>query len=132
MAPEQAQGKIELLNERSDVYALGAVLYFLLTGQSPRQAGSTHARPRQINASIPRPIEAVCLQAMAQHREDRYPSAQKIADDITRFLDGQPVLAYPENIFEKSGRWLGKNRFILFLILAYLLMRVIVFLFAGR
>jgi eukaryotic-like serine/threonine-protein kinase len=143
MAPEQARGQTELLDERSDVYALGAILYFLLTGRPPYESGvATDAReqagagrpmrPRQIDPKIPRAIEATCLKAMSAGREDRYASAEEIAGDVVRFLDGQPVSAYRENIFEKAGRWLGKNRFIVLLIVAYLIMRLIVFFSVGR
>ncbi|MEK6301521.1 MAG: serine/threonine-protein kinase [Acidobacteriota bacterium] len=139
MAPEQAEGKTDLLDQLSDVYALGAILYFLLTRRVPFEAtGSAEGtrirppRPRQINRKIPRAIEAVCLKAMSEIREDRYASAEEIAADVIRFLDGEPVLAYPENIFEKTGRWLNKNRFIVLLIFAYLIMRVLVFFFVGR
>jgi serine/threonine protein kinase len=143
MAPEQAMGKTELLDQRSDVYALGAVLYFLLTGRAPFESPSTadsleggtrkqQPRPRQIDSSIPRAIEAVCLKAMSERRADRYASAEEVTGDVVRFLDGQPVSAYRENVFEKAGRWLGKNRFIVFLILTYLIARLVVFFWMGR
>lgn len=144
MPPEQARGQTELLDERSDVYALGAILYFLLTGRPPydpggatdagTQAGSRRrpVRPRQIDQKVPRAIEAICLKAMSERREDRYASAEWIAGDVVKFLDGNPVSAYRENVFEKAGRWLNKNRFIVLLILAYLIMRLIVFFFVGR
>lgn len=143
MAPEQAKGQTELLDERSDIYSLGAILYFLLTGRPPyERAGATGtpehaesrrpARPRQIDPKIPRPIEAICLKAMSESREERYAGADEIAGDIVRFLDGEPVSAYRENIFEKAGRWLKNNRFIVLLVVAYLIMRVIVFFAAGR
>jgi serine/threonine protein kinase len=138
MAPEQALGKTELVDQRADVYALGAVLYFLLTGRppsepaSPAYARERSLRPREIDSKISRAIEAVCLKAMSDQREERYRGAEEIAGDVIRFLDGQPVSAYRENIFEKTGRWLGKNRFIVLLILAYLIMRVIVFFSVGR
>jgi serine/threonine protein kinase len=138
MAPEQALGKTDLLDQRTDVYALGAILYFLLTRCVPFEAaGSAEAtrerppHPRQINQKIPRSLEAVCLKAMSELRENRYAGAEEIARDVVAFLDGQPVSAYPENIFEKTGRWLGKNRFIVLLIVAYLIMRVLVFFLAG-
>lgn len=139
MAPEQAMGKTDQVDQRADVYALGAILYFLLTGRVPFDTGRSREtalerppRPRQINKKLPRALEAVCLKAMAEARENRYPSAEEIARDVVAFLDGQPVAAYPENIFEKTARWLGKNRFIVFLITAYLVMRMLVFFFAGR
>jgi serine/threonine protein kinase len=143
MAPEQAMGKTDLLDQRSDVYALGAILYFLLTERAPfeltRSADSRDQatrerppRPRQINQKIARAIEAVSLKAMAERREDRYASAEQLAGDVVAFLDGQPVSAYRENIFEKAGRWLTKNRFIVLLIIAYLIMRILVFFSVGR
>ncbi len=143
MAPEQARGENELLDERSDIYALGAILYFLLTGSPPYESGgATHAgeeagdrrptRPRQIDQKIPRAIEAICLIAMSAGREDRYASAEGLAGDVVSFLDGNPVSAYRENVFEKAGRWLNKNRFIVLLIVAYLIMRLIVFFSVGR
>ncbi|HXU39313.1 MAG TPA: serine/threonine-protein kinase [Blastocatellia bacterium] len=144
MPPEQAMGKTELLDQRSDVYALGAVLYFLLAGRAPFFESTTKtttleqtnrgraARPRQMNPRIPRAIEAVCLKAMSERREDRYASAEEVAGDIVRFLDGQPVSAYRENVFEKAGRWFGKNRFIVLLILTYLIARLVVFFWMGR
>jgi serine/threonine protein kinase len=138
MAPEQARGQTELLDQRSDVYSLGAILYFLLTRQAPsgfaRSADSAQRplRPREINSKIPRAIEAVCLKGMSERRDERYGRAEEMASEVIRFLDGQPVSAYRENILEKGGRWLGKNRFIVLLVLAYLIMRVIVFFSVGR
>jgi serine/threonine protein kinase len=138
MAPEQAMGKTDLLDQLSDVYSLGAILYFLITGRVPFGGASSvktrvrPPRPRQINQKIPRALEAICLKAMSETREERYASSEEIAADVIRFLDGEPVVAYPENLFEKAGRWLGKNRFIVWLVIAYLIMRVLVFFFVGR
>lgn len=143
MPPEQATGQTERVDERSDVYALGAILYFLLTGSPPynssgvNESGKQPAsrrpiRPRQIDRKIPRAVEAICLKAMSESREDRYASAELLSGDAVNFLDGNPVSAYRENVLEKAGRWLNKNRFIVLLILAYLIMRLIVFFFVGR
>jgi eukaryotic-like serine/threonine-protein kinase len=143
MAPEQAMGKTELLDQRSDVYSLGAVLYFLLAGRVPFESPPAEdaleeptrkraPRPRQINSRIPRAIEAVCLKAMSERRADRYASAEEVAGDVVSFLDGRPVSAYRENVFEKAGRWLGKNRFIVLLILTYLIARLVIFFWMGR
>ncbi|HEY7547395.1 MAG TPA: serine/threonine-protein kinase, partial [Blastocatellia bacterium] len=109
MAVEQAEGAHDL-DERADVYSLGAVLYFLLTDRAP-----THTRPRELNRDLPRAIEAICLKAMAAGRDERYASAQEMLTDVTRFLDGLPVAAYRENVFERAWRWVARNRFLLIL-----------------
>ena len=69
---------------------------------------------------------------MSAQRDNRYVSAEELAGDVVRFLDGEPVSAYRENILEKASRWLSKNRFIVLLIVAYLIMRLIVFFWVGR
>lgn len=143
MAPEQARGEIEQLDERTDVHALGGILYFLLTGFAPFVSSSMSElrqqvihqapkTPRQVDPKIRRQIEAVCLKAMSKEPRDRYASALEMAGETARFLDGLPVMAYRENAFEKLGRWSLQNRFIVFLIIAYLLMRFIAFLAVGR
>lgn len=143
MSPEQVLGKTNLLDERTDIYALGAILYFLMTGRPPFDPASmadareqivnrAPVRPRHFKPKPPRSIEAVALRAMSKRHEERYATSQEIADDVVRFLDGKPVSAYRENIVERAGRWTNQNRFIVLLILAYLLMRVIVFMSVGR
>jgi serine/threonine protein kinase len=143
MSPEQVLGKTNLLDERTDVYALGAVLYFLTAGRSPFEPVSmadareqivnkAPVRPRHFNPKLPRSIEAMALKALSKQREERYGTAQEMADDVVRFLDGKPVSAYRENIVERTGRWANQHRFIILLILAYLLMRLIVLLSMRR
>ena len=107
MAPEQSRG--EIADSRSDVYALGAILRFL-------------CRDR-----MPRPLAAIAAKAMDADPARRYAEARTLGEDVLRFADGEPVSAYRENVFERAGRWLSRNRVLLALVAAYLIMRVIVF-----
>jgi eukaryotic-like serine/threonine-protein kinase len=126
MSPEQARGEIDQLDDRADIYSLGAVLYFLLTNEAPKEA-----RPRALNPAVTKPAEAVCLKAMARERSQRYASAAEVSADVGRLLDAEPVAAYRENAYEKVSRWVSKNRFLVLLVLAYLLMRIF-FIFSSR
>jgi serine/threonine protein kinase len=144
MSPEQARGEIGSIDQLTDVYSLGAILFFLLTNQAPETnskiSGSPDAgvlsrvmpKPRELNSRVSRAAEAVCLKAMARNRSERYASARGLAAEIALLLDDEPVKAHRENTFEKAGRWVGKNRFLVLLVLAYLLMRIFFILTSRR
>jgi eukaryotic-like serine/threonine-protein kinase len=133
MSPEQARGETGGLDERSDVYSLGAILYFLFTNRAPRAAADRQLPPRvrELNFRVSKPAEAVCLKAMAHERADRYASAGELAGDVAHLIDDEPVSAYRENVFERMARWVSKNRFLVLLVLAYLLMRIF-FIFTSK
>lgn len=139
MAPEQASGENTKLNERTDVFALGAILYFLLTGFAPFPDSSNASidrnrliPPRKRDRKIARSIEGVCLKAMAYRQEDRYANALELANDVVRYLDGFSVTAYRENPLEMVQRWVKRNYFVVLLVLSYLLMRILILLLTGR
>jgi serine/threonine-protein kinase len=117
MSPEQAQGKET--DRHTDIYSLGIILYELLTHIRPftgdtklliHQIVSEEPRaPRRVNKSIPRPLETICLKAMAKEPERRYATAAEFAADLRRFLDGKPILAKPVSPLEKAWRWIIRN-----------------------
>jgi serine/threonine protein kinase/tetratricopeptide (TPR) repeat protein len=121
MPPEAAEGRTADVDERTDVYLLGATLYHLLTGKPPREGSSVHeiielARtvppppPRRLGADVPRALEAICLKAMAHRKESRYTSVHDLVDDMERYLAGAPVSAYPEPMLVRMGRWCKRHR----------------------
>jgi eukaryotic-like serine/threonine-protein kinase len=116
MAPEQARGEVEAVGKRADVYSLGAVLRFLLDD----------------SGQVPKALSAIGSKAMADDRQQRYGSVEELASDITHYLDGLPVSAYPEGPLGRLWRWVVKNSAWLLLIIAYLVMRALFVLWRGR
>ena len=140
MAPEQARGEIDRVDARADVYALGALLYFLLTGRAPGRAKAgpddpTRTRagaarpsaiepPRRLVPGIARALEAICLRALAPDPEGRYPKVDDLAADVGLFLEGERVSAYPENPWQRARRFVARHRTAIALLAAYLVMRI--------
>jgi eukaryotic-like serine/threonine-protein kinase len=120
MSPEQARGELSRLGPASDVYSLGATLYFLMTGRPPITSDDddpehlaktgTFPAPRVVNPRIPRPLESICLKAMAFEPDHRYRSAADLADELERWLSDQSVLAHRETLVERTGRWTRRHR----------------------
>jgi serine/threonine protein kinase len=113
MAPEQAEGRP--VGPAADVYALGAILYELLTGQPPFRAATLLATldqvrhhdpvpPRVVQPGVPGDLEAVCLKCLAKDPAGRYGSATALADDLERFAAGEPVSAHGETLFAQFAR----------------------------
>lgn len=119
MSPEQAQdaGKV---TASADLYSLGATLYHLLTGRAPFQASNIAETIRQIidkepvalrqlNASIDRDLETICLKCLRKNPSGRYASCAALADDLELYLSGRPIIARPVGTIERVWRWCHRN-----------------------
>jgi len=121
MSPEQAAGQADKVTAPSDVYSLGAILYEILTGQPPIQVDTPDrlnfldilqriqeqeaAAPRTIDRRIPRDLDTICQKCLEKDPASRYPTADELAADLGRYLEGEPILARPISVLRKTTRW---------------------------
>jgi tetratricopeptide (TPR) repeat protein/predicted Ser/Thr protein kinase len=121
MAPEQAAGKPELVGEAADVYGLGSTLYHVVTGRAPflaeddlrillrRLSDEPPPAPREVTPDVPEDLDFIIRRALEKHPDDRYPSAAAMAEDLRRFLRGEPPAARPVGPVVRSARWLQRE-----------------------
>lgn len=121
MAPEQARGDVAQIGPRTDVYALGAILYEAITGRPPFRGATAietfeqiqrldPVPPSRITPGLSRDLETICLKCLHKDPKDRYRSAAALADDLQRFLDGEAIRARPLGRGERAWRWAKRRR----------------------
>ncbi|MHC4661585.1 MAG: protein kinase domain-containing protein [Planctomycetota bacterium] len=142
MSPEQAQGHKKHVDYRTDIYSLGATMYFALTKRNPFQSEDVQAilrmvvesdpvEPRKVNPMIPRDLEVICLKAMNKDPRRRYQSAAEFAQDVRRHIAGEPILARSQTGGEKAARWVKKNRLTAALIVFGIALAALAYYFFG-
>ena len=121
MSPEQAVGKVSELGPQVDVYALGAILYALLAGRPPFQTASVMETLKQVvetdpaplrllNRQVDRDLETICMKCLEKDPQRRYATAQALADDLARYLDGNSINARSFNALERVARSLERSQ----------------------
>jgi len=121
MAPEQAQGRIDAIDERTDVYGLGAILYELLTGRTPFEGasvteiladviGKNPVPPGSISTGVAKALEAICMKCLQKKREDRFAGPKEIAAEVQRYLADEPLLTYRDSVRVRAARWMRHHK----------------------
>lgn len=121
MSPEQASAAKNPVDHRTDIYSLGATLYELATGRPLFEADSAHAvisqilttepaAPRLVRPNLPRDLETIILKCLAKGAEQRYATAQALADDLRAFVEGRPIRARRATLAEQAARWLKQQK----------------------
>jgi serine/threonine protein kinase len=147
MAPEQASGNSWKIGPAVDIYALGAILYECVTGRPPFRAASVidtlqmvvssePVPPRQLNGRTPRDLETICLKCLQKEAARRYDTAKELADDLERWLRGEPVLARPSTSIERLFKFIRRRpavaALVALLVLTVLTSSAVIFLLLTR
>lgn len=130
MSPEQASGKLEAITPKTDVYGLGATLYYGLTGRAPYD-GETELKalfekimqdrplsPKELDPAVPRELDLIVRCATAKRPEERYKSAAEMAEDLRRYLRGEALKVRPDGILARTGKWVRRYRGLVAAVLA--------------
>jgi serine/threonine-protein kinase len=135
MSPEQAWGETDKIGPLADQYALGAILYEMLTGRPPFQGATPldtleqvrsqePVPPTRLQPKIPKDLETICLKALQKESKKRYADCEELASDLQRFLDNKPILARPVSQAEKVRRWCVRNPRVAFLSVAVVVLMI--------
>jgi serine/threonine protein kinase len=137
MSPEQARGDVESIDVRTDVYALGMILYELLTGAVPYEVGGrplheaveiicnfAPARPTQFNRAVPADVSTIALKALEKEPDRRYQTVAELAGDVERFLGNHPIKARPASGAYRARKFIARNRVTVALLTALFMITV--------